>query len=146
MAEPMIPERLRRLHLLYLAAAQASLAQVGFDSPAVERLYERAAVRASDEYAAIMAAALALGIDDADRLLLRAAAGDRLREAAHRTVRLTLAVAAFKSAIDAPVDVPKSQFVERRTWLRQELGTAEAAAERAIADALGICGLEGGSP
>lgn len=148
MAEPTISERLRRLHRLYLAAAQADAAfAAGLTTNRVTSLRTRAWATAKDEAAAIEVAALAAGLPyGAPVIALRDAIGERLRLAVLRKVRLALADAALKDAIAAPVALPKSQFVEERTWLRQDLTAAENEAELAIRDALDLVQLDSEGP
>jgi hypothetical protein len=138
--EPTIPKRLRRLHRLYLAAAQADAAiAAGLTTHHMSSLRTRAWATAQDEAAAIEAAALAAGLAYGTPVLgLRDAISERLRLAVVRKVRLALADAALKDAIAAPVALPKSQFVEERKWLQQDRRAAEAEIELAIRDALSI--------
>jgi hypothetical protein len=140
MAEPTIPERLRRLHHLYLTAAQADAAvAAGLTTHHMASLRTRAWATAKDEAAAIEVAALAAGLPyGAPVLGLRDAISERLRLAVIRKVRLALADAALKDAIAAPVALPKSQFVEDRKWLQQDRRASEAEAQAAIRDALDI--------
>lgn len=148
MAEPTFEERLKRLHGLYLAAAGANAAYVVGSTTghadAMNALRGRADAAAREEEAAIEAAALAAGLTHGDLVGQLWKALEQLRLAAFRTVALRAHVAALKDAIDAPVSLPKSNYVEQRKWMRQYLSTAEGDAARAIRSALATC--NGGEP
>lgn len=144
MPEPTIPERLRRLYHLHLAAAQADIAMAVAGEPGAPRmtsLRRRALAAAEEEVSAIEAAALAAGVAPGEAVVrLREVLIERLGAAARSKVVLTLAVSALKDAIAAPVALPKSQFTEQHKWARDGVKRAEADAERAIRTALELVG------
>lgn len=136
---PTIPERLRRLYRIELAAAGAntvlSNGTTGYDT---QRLAKRAAIRANEERIDIEAAARERGIEQREPITRLREALAALRKAAGRQVLTTIALAAYRDAIAAPVDLPKSQFVEQRKHLRADLDSAEHAAHMAMQTALDI--------
>jgi hypothetical protein len=131
-----IPERLRRLHRLYLAEAGAIAGDLGpLDGPhmsATGRLGRTTKRRTDDELAALAAIAAECGRTPEEIARIRAVLVDELRIAARHTVRLGIAQAAFRDAEKSGAYVPKSQLVEERRHVRHEADLAEHRAQRAI--------------
>jgi hypothetical protein len=142
MAEPTFEEQLRRLHGLYLAEAGANAAYaVGSTTghaDAMNALRNRANQSARTVESYLEADALAAGLAPGAGVAGFHEALGKLRTAAFRTVALRAHVAALKAAIDAPVSLPKSAYVEQRKWMRQYLDAAEGDAARAIRTALAL--------
>jgi hypothetical protein len=134
--EPTIPERLRRLHRLYLAEAGAIAGDVGpLTGPhmsATGRLGRTALRRINDELAALGAIAAERGCTPEEIARISMVLVDELRIAARHTVRLGIAQAAFRDAEKSGAYIPKSQLVEERRHLRDEADSAQHRALKAI--------------
>lgn len=132
MAEPTIPERLRRLHRLYVARAEAFAA---FDADGSARLRSGLERRIDIECEAMLAAAEARGCTDEDRQRLGVAFGD-LAGAAYEQTRRRLMQDAYRSAEKSGSFASKTHLSEQRRWHRQAALAAEQTAHAAIRDAL----------
>jgi hypothetical protein len=134
MSNPTIPERLRRLHRLYLAEGHALAVMDLVDA---ERLAKRIGRHIHDEHVAVVAAAEGHGFTP-EEVTRTQGAFDALRGAARNKVRLQIAQAAFREAEQSGAFVPKSSLVEIRGWLRQAAANAEHEAQQAIRTVLDL--------
>ncbi|GAB3656638.1 hypothetical protein [Glycomyces tarimensis] len=132
MAEPTIPERLRRLHHLYSARAAAFAAIDATGSDRFRRILDR---RIDTECEAILAAADERGCTAEERQRLGSAFGD-LSGAAYEQARQRLMQDAYRAGEKSGAFEPKSQLVEERRHHRQRALGAEQTAHAAIRDAL----------
>lgn len=122
--EPTIPERLRRLHRLYLAEAGAEAVSDGLARTVLRRI--------NDELAEVEAAYIKRGCTPETQARIRVALIDELRTAARQQVRLGIVLAAYREAERSGAYTPKSQLTEKRGWLRQEATSVAAVAQQAI--------------
>lgn len=137
MAEPTIPERLRRLHHLYLADATAEHTDgddVDPDTAWLRRTLERCI---DTEVQALQAAAAELYRTHEPHRRIGAALLD-LSNAADSQVRLRLKQDAYRAAEKSGAIVPKSQLIEQRRFIRGQVTNAEHRAQHAIRDVLNV--------
>jgi hypothetical protein len=134
MAEPTISERLRRLHHLCLAEANALAVADLVDA---DRLARRIARLIHVENVAVEDAAAGRGCAPEEIRRLHGAL-DVLRSEARYEVRLRIAQAAFREAEKSGAIVPKSGLVETRGWLRQAADHSKADVQQAIRTVLAI--------
>lgn len=140
--EPTIPERLRRLHRLYLAMPNA----VAVNDLADPRwLIGRLERHINDELAAIEADAAGRGCSPEDIIRIRGALVDQLRPATRYQVRAHIAQTAFREAEKSGAILPKTMLSGTRTWLRQAATRSEHEAQQAIRTVLDIMQLTEGA-
>jgi AraC-like DNA-binding protein len=134
MAEPTISERLRRLHHLCLAEANALAVADLVDA---DRLTRRIARLIHVENVAIEAAAARRGCAPEEVTRINGAL-DVLRSEARYEVRLRIAQSAFREAEKSNTIVPKSGLVETRGWLRQAADQSKHEVQQAIRTILAV--------
>jgi hypothetical protein len=130
-----IPERLRRLHRLYLAEANALAAA---DFADARWLNERVGHLINEELAAIDAAAVGHGCTSETLARISVALVDELRTAIRHQVGLRIAQTAFREAEKSSAILPKSQLTETRGWLRQSADGSEHEAAQAMRTVLDV--------